>query len=336
MGLRGIGSRPKPKIDRTIPLAREKMHWGERGITRSEAVIRFCESLPITSGTLAGQTLRLRPWQRRFIKAVYASDKKRGRQVRTAVLSMGRKNGKTQLAAALALCHFVGPEHEARGEVYSAANDRFQAARIFSEMAAIIERIAWMRDRINVVSFHKHMEDWETGSIYWALSADVATKMGLSPSFVCYDELGCAPNRSLYDALNTAMGARAEPLMLVISTQAARDDAPMSELVDYGLRVNSGDVKDPSFHLTFYAAPMELDPFSRKAWEAANPALGDFRSLEDVERQAMQAQRMPSPAASYPNLILNQRADATEDFISAEIWQKCRAAIDLDELRDRP
>ena len=132
-------------------------------------------------------------------------------------------------------------------------------------------------------------------------AADVAPVLGLSPSFICYDELGQAPNRALYDALGTALAGRTQPLMLVISTQAARDEAPMSELIDYGLRIERGEIKDAGFHLTLYTAPPEADPWKLATWKMANPALGDFRSLEDVKRLALQAQRMPASATSFRN-----------------------------------
>ncbi|TXM72891.1 terminase large subunit [Methylobacterium sp. WL12] len=338
MGLRGPGAKAiKKPADPLIEATSEPHPWEAEGLSRAERVIAFMESLPVTSGALAGTTFRVRPWQRRFLKAVYATDRRGRRQVRTAVLSMARKNGKTDVAARLALCHIAGPEAEERGEVYSAANDRFQAGRIFSEICAIIDRVPWLTERISIRRHSKELEDiGGTGTVFAALSADVATKHGLSPSMWIYDELGQSPSRDLYDTLDTAMGARGEPLGVVISTQAARDDAPMSELVDYGVRVNAGEVKDASFHLTFYTAPAEADPWERATWKAANPALGDFRSLEDVQRLAGQAQRMPSREASFRNLILNQRVDATQQFITAPVWMACGAPVDLASLKGRP
>jgi phage terminase large subunit-like protein len=204
-------------------------------------------------------------------------------------------------------------------------------------MVAIIERTPWLAARISIRRHSKELEDLGgTGTTYAALSADVGTKHGLSPSFVIYDELGQAAGRDLYDVLDTAMGARAEPLLVVISTQAARDDAPMSELVDYGLRVNAGEVKDATFHLSLYAALIDADPWDRKTWKQANPALGDFRSLEDVQRLANQAQRMPSREASFRNLILNQRVDATAQFLTAAVWKGCAEPIDASRLKGRP
>jgi phage terminase large subunit-like protein len=107
--------------------------------------------------------LKLRPWQKAFIRAVYRTDKEGRRLVRTAVLSVARKNGKTQLAAALALAHLCGPEAEPRGEVYSVACTRFQAGRVFAEMTAIITRVPWLDKRINIIQFRKELEDLENG-----------------------------------------------------------------------------------------------------------------------------------------------------------------------------
>jgi phage terminase large subunit-like protein len=254
------------------------------------------------------------------------------------VLSVGRGNGKTTLAAALGLCHIAGPEAEPRGEVYSAANDRWQASRIHSEMSAIISRVPWLEERISVRRFTKELEDiGGTGTVYAALSRESGTKMGLAPSVVIYDELGQTEGRDLLDALDTAMGKRAEPLMIIISTQAARDEAPLSTFIDYGLRIQRGEIADPSFHLTLYAAPEDADPWDPKTWKAANPALADFRSLADVKRLALQAQRMPAAEASFRNLILNQRVDTTEQFLNAATWKACGdAVVSSDRVKGRP
>ena len=310
---KGIDIDPKPKAQ----------PWQAKRLTRPERVIAFIESLTITSGELEGEKLVCRPWQRKFIEAVYATDDTGKRLVRTAVLTMGRKNGKTQLAAALALCHLCGPEAEERGEVYACANDRFQASKLYNEMHAMIRQHSYLADRCNVYKYRKDIEDLDNHSVYNTLTSEAKTKMGLSPSFVVYDELGQALSRELYDTMDSAMGARKEPLLLVISTQAATAAAPLSQLIDYGLKVNAGDINDPSFHLTMYSAPEEANPWSPATWNLANPALGDFRSMEDVKRLAIQAQRIPAQENAFRNLILNQRIAAEARFIVPSVWKEC-------------
>lgn len=345
MGLRGIGALTVGARKALAEQAKGPQAWEAKNLTRWQRVIAFLEDLTITSGTESGKKLRLRTFQRRFIRRVY-TEKAGRRAVRTAVFSMGRKNGKTQLAAGLALCHLCGPESESRGEIYSCANDRFQAGKTFAEMNAMILASPWLLARCNVVHFRKEIIDLVSGSSYAALSREAKTKMGLNPSFVVYDELGQAPDDELYSAMDTAMGARADPLLMVISTQAADDLAPLSRLIDYGLKVEAGTLKDPSFHLALYCADQKDDPWSPETWAKANPALGDFRSLEDVQRQALQAQSMPAQENAFRNLILNQRVSAHARFIEQTIWDACAgppeiprgarvwAALDLGSTRD--
>ena len=320
--------------------------WQKPDLTRSEAICEFLEDLTVSQGKLVGSKLKLRRFQRDFIEKVYRTVEDGRRPVRTAVLSVGRKNGKTQLAAGLALAHLCGPEAESRGEVYSCANDRAQAGKIFNEMCALIKNHPYLRARCNVLMHSKTIVDLETDSVYVALSREAKTKMGLSPSMVVYDELGSADDRSLFDAMNTAMGARESPLMLVISTQAAEDIAPMSQLVDYGLRVKAGEIRDPTFCLSLHTSSLDDDPWDPETWKKANPALGDFRSLEDVERQAQQAQRLPTLENAFRNLILNQRVAAEVRFMERTAWKACGkkpeipdgarvyAALDLGATRD--
>lgn len=339
MGLRGPGAKPKGKGGILSPKLRKTLPWEKKGLSRVERVIAFLEDLPVTAGKMTGTKMIVRDWQREFLEAVYREDEDGNRPVRTAVLSMARKNGKTGIAAGLALCHLAGPEAEPRGECYAAANDRFQAGKMFAEMVAIIGEHPELEARCNIIRFRKEIEVLEgqgKGSIFAALSSDATTKLGLSPSFTVVDELGYAPKRDLYDALDSAMGARDNPLLVAISTQAPDDNHVFSTLIDYGLKVQAGEVDDPSFHLTLYTAPETDDPMGRETWLKANPALGDFRSEEDVARQAAQAERIPSKMQDFRNKILNQRVAAHVRFIAKAEWDACGGEVDLLALKGRP
>ena len=334
MGVRGPGAKPVRKKTKAPEGVSKpaKQPWERKGLTRAGRVIAFLETLPITAGTLAGKKMKLRPWQRREIEKVYRTGRNRRRVVRTWLFTLPRKNGKTGLAAGLALCHLCGPEAEARGQVYSAAADKNQAAIMYREMLAIVELVSWMDERIIVRDFKKELEDSETGSIYNALSADSKTKHGFSASFIVYDELAQAPNRELYDVLTTSTSARAEPLTVVISTQNADPHHVMSELVAYGEQVNAGTVEDPTFHATIYSAPMDADPWDEATWHACNPALGDFRSIEEMRTYAKQAQRIPARESTFRLLYLNQPVEADDRFIHAADWLACKSEIDRQAL----
>ena len=156
MGLRGPGAKPKPRPP--VPRRNRRTVVVPKG-NRYQRVVRFIESLPITSGLLAGTRFKVRPWQRDILKGIYRTDTKGQRVVRQALITMPRKQGKTGLTAALALAHLCGPEAEQRGQVYSAAADQAQAALIYAEMKAIIERVPELEKRIIVRDFAK---PWRT------------------------------------------------------------------------------------------------------------------------------------------------------------------------------
>jgi phage terminase large subunit-like protein len=302
-------------------------------------VIAFIEGLKLTAGSHAGKPFKLRPWQRAEIEAIYATDADGRRMVRQALETMARKNGKTQLASALALAHLAGPEAEPRGEVYSAAADRNQAGRVFREMEATIIADPDLSGRCNIQRFAKRIEVMSgpgAGSVYEALSSDARKAHSLSPSFVICDELAQWLNRDLFDNLVTGTGARDEPLVIVISTQSADPNHVMSELVAYGRSVLDGTIEDPTFHAAIYAVPDDADVWDEKNWHLANPALNDFRSLQEMREFAAKAKRIPAREAVFRNLYLNQSISTEARFISAADWKACGAAVGREALAGRP
>src|SRR5438067_3423329 len=215
MGLRGVGANPRKQVA-VAPPRHRALPWQRKGLSRVERVIAFLQFTPITKGILAGTKMRLLPGQREFVQQIYGRVAADGRrQIRIAIKSEPRGNGKTGFIAALALCHLLGPECEPRGEVYSAAYNKLQAALIFAEMKAIIEAIPEFAARVNIQRYGKVIEVLEgdgAGSIYESLSADDRRAHGLSPSFWVFDEYAQAPNSDLLDNLRTAMGKRSESL----------------------------------------------------------------------------------------------------------------------------
>ncbi|MGB6185136.1 MAG: terminase TerL endonuclease subunit [Sphingopyxis granuli] len=307
--------------------------WEAANLTRAEKVIAFCESLPITKGYGAGENVKLLPFQREWIEAIYAADDDGNRRVRTGLLSVARGQGKTVLAALLCLCHLSGPESEQRGECYSAGATKDQSALIFAEMEAVIFAVPWLAARLNVQRFHKRIEDLENGSTYRALASDGASVHGLASSFIVCDELAQWKKRELFDVLRTSMGKRREPLMLAIGTQSPSPINIMSELVDYAGRVNSGEIVDPSFHGQVYAVPDDADPYDPENWKLANPAMGIFVSEQQIADEAERARRMPTFEPAFLNLHCNMRVDAEPKAINPAEWAACAEAVDLDQLR---
>lgn len=273
----------------------------------------------------------LRPWQKKFVRDVYEpANKKNQRIVRRAILSIARKNGKTALLAALVLVHLVGPEAIPHGEIYSAANDRRQAAQIFKFAAQMVRLDPELRPLIKIVDSTKRMIGRRTASIYEAMSAEAGTKHGLNPTFVIFDELAQAKNRELYDVLDTSFGAQPEPLFVVISTQSNDPEHVLSKLIDDGL--NAGD---PRIVCHLYEVPLDVeDIYDEKVWRLANPAIGDFRLLDDFRALADKAQRSPSEEPKFRNLYLNQRVDPRSSLITRHDWQACEGAAEFEDGED--
>jgi phage terminase large subunit-like protein len=304
--------------------------WEKKGLSRVEQVIAFLEFLPITKGIKLGTKLKLLPGQRRFIERVYGSS-----EVRIAVRSEPRGNGKTGLVAGLALCHLIGPEAEERGECYSAAVNRQQSALMHDEMAAIIEAVDEFAavTRVRSGGQRRHIEvtgGKGKGSKYEALSSDARRGHGLAPSWWAYDEMAQTRDRKLFDALRTAMGKRNRCLGIILSTQAEDDEHPLSQLIDDGL---SGI--DPSLIIDLTAAPKDADVFDPAVIRACNPALGIFLDTETLFKEAEQAKRLPSAESSFRNLRCNQRIAAASDLLcTPSVWNQGDEPIDEDIFRD--
>lgn len=337
MGLRGPGAKPKKAAGKKPAGRRKALPWEKAGLSRPERVIAFLEDLEITAGVLAGTKLRLRDWQRAIIEGIYGPQRDDGRrQVREALLTLPRKQGKTALVAGLAACHLCGPEAERRGQIVSAAADRDQAALIYNEMKAMIEAHPALDERVSFKDFHKSAEDLVTGSTYRAMSSDARKAHGLSPSFVVCDEAAQWRGRELYDNLKSGTGARGEPLVFTISTRSADPNCYLEELVRYHEQIQDGTLPaDPAFFGCVYSAPMDADPWDPATWYAANPALNDFRSLEEFEDAANKARRIPSQEPMFRLLYLNQPCDASARFLNRADWIACAGTVEPAALKGK-
>lgn len=288
---------------------------------RARKVVDFIERyLCVPEGKDAGKPVILRDWQIHEIGRIYGNPRK----TRRAILSFGRKNGKTAIAAMLLLAHLCGPEYKRNGQLYSAARSRDQASILFNLAASMVRMSPSLATKIEIVDSKKLMRCPALGTVYKAMSRDAFTALGLSPVFVVHDELGQVkgPRDALYEALETATGAQEDPLSIIISTQAPTDADLLSVLIDDAL---TG--KDPRVVVSLYTASEEMDPFSEEAVMAANPAYGDFQNPVETMAMAADASRMPARENEFRNLILNQRIDADTPFVSRGLWDSLKGTV---------
>jgi len=240
------------------------VYWKKRyGYSlRVQLIFDFIEKLIVPSGKGKGKPFKLRDFQKNFIRNVYGPIKtNKLRTVIRAILSIGRKNGKTMLLACIILVHLVGPEATVNGEIFSVANSREQASKVFKYAAQIVRADSELGQHIKIVDSTKTMVCYGNGSAYKALAAEAGTNFGENPTLIVYDELAQAKNRALYDAMDTAMGARLEsgeegeePLFVTISTQSNDPQHILSQLIDDGL---SGHDPTTICHL-YTLSPMML------------------------------------------------------------------------------
>jgi phage terminase large subunit-like protein len=310
-------------------------------VTGADIIWWIESTLYVPEGKLMGRPVRLADWQKKEIKRVYDNPAPGG--TRRAILSFGRKNGKTSLSACLLLVHLCGPKVVANSSLYSTAQSRTQAAILFTLAAKMVRMSPILRGQIRIKDTTKELICPAWGSIYRALSAEASTAYGLSPVFVVHDELGQVrgPRSALYDALETSTGAQEAPLSIIISTQAPTDGDLLSILIDDAL---SGE--DPRTLVSLYTAPMEEDAFAEETIKKANPAYGDFLNPVEILDMAAAAKRMSAREPEYRNLVLNQRVEALAPFISTSQWKECAdepkdisrvpvyGGLDLSEARD--
>jgi len=283
-------------------------------MTRGERVIAFIEHYcKVPSGKSVGVDFQLDDFQKKFILEVYDNP----HTTRRGYLSIGRKNGKTALIACILLAHLVGPEAKKNSQIISGAMSREQAAIVYDLASKIVAMSPKLRVIVREVPSSKKLCGLPMNTEYRAISAEGKTAHGLSPILAILDELGQVrgPNSDFVDAITTSQGAHDAPLLLAISTQAPNDNDLFSIWLD---DAKTSDDKNIVCHL--YEAAKDCDLEDPAEWKKANPALGTFRSMDDVIEQAARAKRMPSFEPTFRNLVLNQRVEMVAPFVSKGVW----------------
>jgi phage terminase large subunit-like protein len=298
---------------------------GREAVSVPAEKVRLINQLTHTKGPFAGQPFHLRPWQEhKIIRPLFSIDKATGRRrYRTCLLMMPRKNGKTELCAALAIDGLLF-DNEIGAEVYSAANDKDQASLCFNVAAQMIRNDPELDAACEIIDSQKRIVHRKSGSIYRAISAEAYSKHGLNTSRVIIDELHAAQSRDLFDVLASSTGARAQPLMIVISTAGYDRHSILWELYQHAKRVLEDPTIDPTFLAVIWEAPINADWKDEKVWRKANPALGDFRSLEELRAACARAQEIPAQENVFRRLYLNQWTEQDARWIALDAWDACQ------------
>jgi phage terminase large subunit-like protein len=308
-------------------------HYDE---TKADRAVRFIENLKHTKGKWAGKPFWLFPWQEQVIRDVFGIVDENGkRQFRTAFVEIGKKNGKSELAAAVAL-HLLYADNEPSAEVYGAAADRQQASIVFDVAKQMVEMTPALLKRSKIMGATKRIVNYSNAGFYQVLSAEVATKHGLNVSGLVFDELHAQPNRKLYDVLTKGSGdAREQPLYFLITTAGTDRESICYELHQKAKDILDGRKIDPSFYPVVYGLADDDDWHDEANWYKANPSLGQTITIERVRDMYREALDNPAEENVFKQLRLNMWVSSLTRFIPEYIYDLGKDPIDISSLEGR-
>lgn len=291
----------------------------EAGDRVVEFVERYCKH---HKGEWAGKPLKLEEWQKFIVRTVFGWKRADGtRRFRTCYAEVPRKNGKSTLIAAVGLYLLVG-DNEPGAEVYSSATKRDQARIVWSDAAAMVRASTELKRFVK--AYRSNLSCQRLGSKFEPLGADGNTLDGLNPHGNLVDELHAHKDRGVWDVLDTAMGARRQPLTIAITTAGTYNAEAIGwQMHDQATKVLEGVFADDSFFAFIAAADEGDDFFSEVAQQKANPGYGVSVKPDYLAKQAEKAKRQPSFTNEYLRLHLNIWTQQVTRWLPLERWTEC-------------
>ena len=302
----------------------------------ADFAVMFIESLCHTKGTWAGKKFELIDWQEQIIRDLFGTLKPNGyRQFNTAYVEIPKKQGKSELAAAVALLLCCG-DGEERAEVYGCAADRQQATIVFDVAADMVRMCPALNKRVKILASQKRIIYTPTNSFYQVLSAEAYSKHGFNIHGVVFDELHTQPNRKLFDVMTKGSGdARMQPLYFLITTAGTDTNSICYETHQKAKDILDGRKIDPTFYPVIYGADDSDDWTDPEVWRKANPSLDITVGIDKVEAACNSAKQNPGEENSFRQLRLNQWVKQAVRWMPMEKWDACAFPVDEDELEGR-
>ena len=296
-----------------------------RDADKADFAVEFIRCLSHTKGIWAGKPFELLPWQEQIVRDVFGTVKPNGyRQFTTAYVEVPKKNGKSELAAAVALL-LLCADGEISAEVYSCAADRQQASIVFNVAADMVRMCPALHKRCKILASTKRIIYKPTNSFYQVLSAEAYTKHGFNISGVVFDELHAQPNRNLFDVMTKGSGdARTQPLYFLITTAGNDTNSICYEIHQKALDIIEGRKVDPTFYPVIYGAAQDEDWTSPKVWQKANPSLGVTIDADKVKTACESAKNTPAEENVFRQLRLNQWQTQSERWLSMLKVEACK------------
>ena len=302
----------------------------------AQFAVMFIESLCHTKGTWAGKPFKLLDWQRQIIQDLFGIVKPNGyRQFNTAYIEIPKKNGKSELAAAVALLLCCG-DGEQRAEIYGCAADRGQATIVFDVAADMVRMCPALNRRCKILASQKRIIYTPTNSFYQVLSAEAYAKHGFNIHGVVFDELHTQPNRKLFDVMTKGSGdARMQPLYFLITTAGTDTNSICYETHQKAKDILEGRKIDPTFYPVIYGAGEDEDWTDPKVWIKSNPSLGETIGMDKVEAACESAKQNPGEENSFRQLRLNQWVKQAVRWMPMDKWDACAFPVNEEMLEGR-
>lgn len=303
---------------------------------KAQRAVRFINNLKHTKGIWHGVPFDLLPWQDKIITDIFGTVKDNGfRQYNTAYVEIPKKNGKSEIAAAIAL-YLTCADSEWGAEVYGCAADRQQASIVFDVAVDMVDQCPALKKRIKPIISQKRLVYMPLGSFYQVLSSEAFSKHGLNVHGVIFDELHAQPSRELYDVMTKGSGdARMQPLFFLITTASTDRNSICYEVHQKADDILRGKKFDPTFYPVIYGIKDEDNWSLEENWYKANPSLGHTIPIEKVRDAFNSAKENPAEENIFRQLRLNQWVKQSVRWMPMDIWEKCSFAVDIDKLRGR-
>ena len=308
----------------------------ERGQALADRAVAFINSLKHTKGVWYGKNFELLPWQDKIVRDLFGTLKPNGyRQYNTAYVEIPKKQGKSELAAAIALYLTCG-DGEYGAEVYGCAADRQQASIVFDVAVEMINQCPALKRRCKILTSTKRIVYEPLKSFYQVLSAESYTKHGLNVHGVIFDELHAQPNRALYDVMLTGSGdARKQPLYFLITTAGTDRNSICYEVHQKAEDVLKGKKNDPTFYPVIYGLKDDEDWTDEKNWYKANPSLDITVDVDKIRAAFNNAKENPAEENLFRQLRLNQWVKQSVRWMPMDKWNLCSFPVDKEKLKGR-
>ncbi len=317
---------------RDLDTGHERGLWFDHD-AESRVYAFFEQYLRHSKGEFAKKPFVLQEWQAFIVGSVFGWKREDGtRRFRTAYDEEPRKNGKSTRLAGIGL-YMTTADGESGAEVYSAATKKDQAKIVWGEAKNMVLASPELRARTRV--FAANMNVPALGAKFEPLGADSDSLDGLNISCAIVDELHAHKSRDLWDVLETATGARRQPLIYAITTAGRNKLSVCWELRDYACKVLEGIVQDDSFFAIIFTIDDGDDWSDPKVWGKANPGLGVSVKVDDLQRKVEKARHLPAAQNAFKRLHLNVWTEGAGSWLDIEAWDENGQEVDPDDLVGR-